>query len=109
MVIQEDDGSFQVESVSGTATVTINGIPVTIEEGEPLDLVRNQVNLHIVDQANSGACAGGQPSCTVSLPDVEIRVFDRNDPAFQDLWSKNPKGTLYEQVSNPPPVSPGFA
>lgn len=98
LIIQEDDGGFQVESVAGTATVTINGVSVTIEEGEPLVLVANQVNLHIVDQAKSGACDDNQPSCTVALADVEVRVFDRNDAAFQDLWSKNPKGTLYDQV-----------
>ena len=57
----------------------------------------NLVELHIIDQAKRGDC-GGKGSCKLTLSGVSVRVFDRNDPNFQALFTKNPKGTRYADV-----------
>jgi len=60
-------------------------------QGCPIgDLIKTDI--HIVDQTKSGVCTytsgnkEGQPkgACTLPLDGVEIKVFDREDPAFAD-------------------------
>lgn len=58
---------------------------------------KNHVDLHIIDQKKRGDC-GGAGSCKFDLNGVQVKVFNRNNPAFQTLWTKNPSGTLYAQV-----------
>jgi len=58
----------------------------------------NTVTLHVIDQAKSGACPGGDGSCKSPIAGAEVRVFDRNDAAFQSLFGKNPKGGEYDVV-----------
>jgi parallel beta-helix repeat protein len=58
---------------------------------------KNFVELHIIDMAKRGDC-GGAGSCKQPVEDAEIRVFDRNDPDFQALWTTNPDGTYYDEV-----------
>jgi len=57
----------------------------------------NLVELHIIDQAKSGAC-GTAGSCKFPIEGAAVRVFNRNDPFFQALWTKNPSGTKYSEV-----------
>ncbi|MEM7823984.1 MAG: NosD domain-containing protein, partial [Candidatus Aenigmatarchaeota archaeon] len=59
---------------------------------------KTSVELHIIDQAKSGACEGGAGSCKLPLEFVEIRVYDRNNPTFQAAYGKNPSGTLYAAI-----------
>jgi hypothetical protein len=59
----------------------------------------NLVELHTVDQAKSGACPAGAGSCKSPIQGAEVKVFDRNNPAFQAAYgTKNPSGTIYGQV-----------
>jgi hypothetical protein len=59
----------------------------------------NTVTLHVVDQAKSGACPGGAGSCKSPVAGAEVRVFDRNDGAFQAAYGgKNPNGSLYGTI-----------
>ncbi|MEM2974352.1 MAG: LamG-like jellyroll fold domain-containing protein [Candidatus Micrarchaeia archaeon] len=58
----------------------------------------NFVELHIIDQAKLGMCPGGTGSCKLPIEGAMVRVFNRNDPAFQARWTKNPKGTDYPAV-----------
>jgi hypothetical protein len=55
----------------------------------------NYVVLHTVT-------LGKGPSTKVPLSGVEVRVFDRNDPDFQAEFGKNPKGSMYGVVFEPP-------
>ncbi|MBP7937353.1 MAG: thrombospondin type 3 repeat-containing protein [Phycisphaerae bacterium] len=58
----------------------------------------NVVELHIVDQAKRGDC-GGAGSCKTPLAGAEVRVFDRNNAAFQAAYgTKSPKGEVYDDV-----------
>jgi len=57
----------------------------------------NLVEMHFIDQAKTGAC-GTAGSCKKPLAGAIVRVFDRNNAAFQASWTKNPDGTLYAQV-----------
>ena len=41
---------------------------------------------------------GGGASTKEPIIGASVRVFDRNDAAFQALWTKNPNGTLYGDV-----------
>ncbi|MDP3640313.1 MAG: NosD domain-containing protein [Nanoarchaeota archaeon] len=59
--------------------------------------VTSFVDLHIIDMAKRGDC-GGAGSCKFDAANDQVRVFNRNDPAFQSLWTKNPSGTLYDEV-----------
>ena len=56
------------------------------------------VDLHIVDQQKSGACAGGAGSCKLPLEGVEVRIFDRNDGDFFSAYGKNPSGAEYPMI-----------
>lgn len=59
----------------------------------------NEVELHIVDLAKSGACSASGHSCKLPVSDASVRVFDRNDAEFQSSYgTKNPSGTIYDQV-----------
>ena len=59
----------------------------------------NHVDLHIIDQAKSGACPGGKGSCKSPISGAVVRVFDRNDADFQSTYgTKNPNGKIYDQV-----------
>jgi hypothetical protein len=58
---------------------------------------QNTVDLHIIDQAKLGKC-GTAGSCKFPLEGASVRVFDRNNAAFQALWTKNPSGTQYPAV-----------
>lgn len=58
---------------------------------------KNVVDLHIIDMKKRGDC-GGAGSCEFDAAGDQIRVFNRNDLAFQALWTKNPSGTLYDEV-----------
>ena len=59
----------------------------------------NIVELHLVDQAKTGACADGAGSCKSPIEGAEVRVFDRNDSDFQaEYGRKNPSGSIYDQV-----------
>lgn len=58
--------------------------------------------LLVRDRSRSGACPDGGPTCRLPLAGVAFRVFDRNDPAFQNFISanrlgnpKNPRGSSY--------------
>ena len=67
----------------------------------------NQVELHVVDQAKSGACPDGAGSCKFPVAAAEVRVFDRNrlnglsittlDSTMVTL-TKNPDGSLYDDI-----------
>jgi len=58
----------------------------------------NVVQLHIIDQAKTGACSGAG-SCKNPLPGAQVRVFDRGSTAFQTAYgTKNPSGSIYNQV-----------
>ncbi len=59
----------------------------------------NLVELHVIDQARSGACPGSAGSCKFPIQGAEVRVFDRRDPAFQAAYGgQNPSGSIYDQV-----------
>ena len=59
----------------------------------------NLVELHIVDQAKSGACLNAAGSCKFPAGGAEVRVFDRNDADFQASYgTKNPDDSIYDQV-----------
>ena len=58
----------------------------------------NTVTLHVVDQAKAGACPGGAGSCESPIAGAQVRVFDRNAPAFQTAYSKNASGSLYGTI-----------
>jgi len=59
---------------------------------------KNIVQLHVIDQAKSGACSVGT-NCKLALEGVTVRVFDRNSALFQQMWgTKNPDGALYGDV-----------
>jgi len=58
----------------------------------------NLVELHVVNQNKSGACPGGAGSCKSPIAAAEVRVFDRNNAAFQTAYGSNPSGTIYNQV-----------
>lgn len=59
----------------------------------------NLVELHVIDQAKSGACPGGAGSCKFPIAGAEVRVFDRDDSSFQAAYgTKNPSGTRYVEV-----------
>jgi ABC-type branched-subunit amino acid transport system substrate-binding protein len=53
--------------------------------------ILTSVDLHIVDQAKSGACPGGAGSCRSPLEGAAVRVFDRGIVG-------NPHGSTYDQV-----------
>jgi len=57
-----------------------------------------KVDLHIIDQKKSNACPGGAGSCKFDLAGVNVKIFNRNDPTFQSIYTKNPNGALYAQV-----------
>ncbi|MEM2954770.1 MAG: chitobiase/beta-hexosaminidase C-terminal domain-containing protein [Candidatus Nanoarchaeia archaeon] len=62
------------------------------------------VYLHIVDQQKSGICgykSDGKPidSCTQPLPNVLVKIYDREDPAFIAAYgSKKPDRKLYDAI-----------
>ncbi len=59
---------------------------------------QNTVELHIIDQAKRGDC-NGSGSCKLPLANAGIRVFDRNNAAFQSKYgTKNPTDSIYNQV-----------
>ncbi len=59
----------------------------------------NTVMLHTIDQQKSAACRDGRGSCKSPIEGAEVRVFDRNDSAFQaEYGTKNPSGSIYDQV-----------
>jgi hypothetical protein len=80
---------------------------------------RNTVELHIIDQAKSGACPDGAGSCRQPLSGAKVRVFDRNrlnglTIATLDngactgpgvTLTKNPDGTLYDDIFECAPAS----
>ncbi len=57
----------------------------------------NNVVLHIIDQAKRGDC-DGKGSCKLPLENVEVKVFDRTDSAFESQFGSNPKGSEYADV-----------
>jgi len=88
----DNDGTLDVND----ACVFIRGL--ADRQGCPVG-DRNIVQLHIIDQAKIGVCPGGAGSCKKPLEGVEVRVFDRNNAAFQLKYgTKNPSGTVYDQV-----------
>ena len=89
-----DDDNDDVLDVDDACLTTMGMVD---RQGCPVgDL--NIVDLHIIDQAKSGACLDGAGSCRSPLANVEVRVFDRNSAEFQALYGKNPKGSIYDQV-----------
>ena len=57
------------------------------------------VELHIVDQAKSGACPDGSSSCKLPVEGASVKVYDRDDTAFQLAYGgKNPDGSLYPAI-----------
>ncbi|MEM4321870.1 MAG: LamG-like jellyroll fold domain-containing protein, partial [Candidatus Woesearchaeota archaeon] len=110
----------------GFAVVTNGGVSQIVGVGESVvvldqcrDLVgrglyngcpladKNVVSLHVIDQAKSGACPGGVPSCKLALGGAEVKVFDRNRLAGLTINSldggvvvltKNPSGSLYDDI-----------
>ena len=67
---------------------------------------KNTVWLHTLN-------LGKGPSTKELLQDVRVRVFDRNSTDFQDLFGKNPDGSLYGVIfraseSDPYPYSTGL-
>lgn len=58
----------------------------------------NLVDLHIVDQAKTGAC-NSSGTCDFPIEGAQVRVFDRNDQDFQATYgTKNPDGSIYDQI-----------
>jgi len=93
----------------------------TVEEGDRVDLRVNAQNA--VDQCPDSAediggtgCPladynyvalhtvylGKGPSTKDPLRGAEVRVFDRNDIDFQTEFGKNPKGSMYGMIFEPP-------
>ena len=104
-------------TATGTNTPTPTAIPDTDSDGvlDPDDACpttpglaqrqgcpigdENVVDLHVVDQAKTGACPDGKGSCKSPIEGAEVRVFDRNDSDFQAQYgTKNPSGNVYDQV-----------
>jgi len=55
------------------------------------------VELHIIDLTKT-KCPGGAGACKSPLEGAAVKVFDRNDAAFQARWTKNPSGIQYPDV-----------
>ncbi len=115
----DDDGNFGLE------VLTIDdgdGVPIADDacpfvagladrQGCPVG-DENLVELHVVDQANTGVCPGGDRSCRLPAADAEIRVYDRNQliglsvNTLEDsactgsaaTLTKNPDGFLYDDI-----------
>jgi len=56
----------------------------------------NLVELHVIDRPKT--FCGGVGSCKLPLEGALVKVFDRNDPDFQALYTKNPDGTDYPDI-----------
>ncbi len=56
----------------------------------------NFVELHIIDRPKT--TCGGAGSCKLPLEGGLVKVFDRNEPDFQALYTKNPDGTDYPDI-----------
>jgi len=54
------------------------------------------VELHVIDRQRT--VCGGSGSCKLPVEGALVKVFDRNDPAFQDLYTKNPDRTSYPDI-----------
>ncbi|MEM3593088.1 MAG: thrombospondin type 3 repeat-containing protein, partial [Candidatus Micrarchaeia archaeon] len=61
-----------------------------------------KVKLDIVDQTESGICVDKKGKvtqhCTINVEGAAVKIYDRNDPAFQAAYGKNPKGTEYAKI-----------
>jgi len=57
----------------------------------------NLVEMNLIDKTKQ-RCPGGAGSCKFSIEGASVRVFDRNDPEFKELWTKNPQGYKYPEV-----------
>lgn len=102
-------------------TMTVNGTTLTLNPGQTTDQCRAdgniagtgcpvadqiKVELHIIDQAKTGACSGAG-SCKQPVALAGVRVFDRNrlkglSIALPDgsnvSLTKNPDGSLYDDI-----------
>ena len=56
-----------------------------------------EVTLHTIDRTGS-VCPNGAGSCKGSIAGAEVRVFDRNNPQFEAMWTSSPDGLLYGDV-----------
>ena len=56
----------------------------------------NFVVLHVIDKAH--IFCGGRENCKVPVEGASVRVFDRNNIAFQAAYTKNPAGTKYPEI-----------
>ncbi|MEM4714166.1 MAG: hypothetical protein QXQ79_01340 [Candidatus Nanoarchaeia archaeon] len=59
---------------------------------------RTIVTLHKICQGSNKAPCNYAGSTKVPLDGVQVKVFNRNDPAFLATYTKNPKGELYGQI-----------
>jgi hypothetical protein len=109
------EGTVTAEATQGAVVLTIDGQTTTVAPGQTLTdqclgvpgniaetgcpvADQNTVELHVIDQAKTGAC-GGAGACKTPLANARVRVFDRNNAAFQTAYgAKNPKGSIYDQV-----------
>ncbi len=61
-----------------------------------------KVKLDIIDQTESGVCVDKKgkvsQNCNVNVQGAAVKIYDRNDPAFQAAYGKNPKGTDYDKI-----------
>jgi hypothetical protein len=61
-----------------------------------------KVKLDIIDQTRSGVCVDKKGKitehCKINVENAAVKIYDRNDPAFQAAYGKNPKGTMYATI-----------
>jgi|GEM_PF-6290462 len=67
-----------------------------------------KAKMHIVDQRKSGqqpldGCgidSKGKPksACTAPLPEMEVKVFDRDDPTFVSTFTSRPQKNFYDDI-----------
>jgi len=104
-ITEPTDGEFVIENSGETsATIEVDGAELVLEPDQTIIIdevagIDVEVELHIIDQFKSGACPGGKGSCKFPVLEAEVRIFDRNDPGFQDAYGgKNPHRNIYDQV-----------
>lgn len=57
-----------------------------------------KVNLYVIDYFGQGGYCKDDKRFCVLPAEVEIRVFDTNDPVFEGMWGENPDKEDYEDI-----------